>query len=70
MHAYRAIRAGFFYASQSVQHMAGQHHQFRAIALGQRPFLESPFTHLRELETFRRKSEYKSPTPSSTPHGL
>ncbi|XP_034240183.1 protein lozenge-like [Thrips palmi] len=44
-----------------------QHHQFRAIALGQRPFLESPFSHLRELESFRRKSEaFKSPTGSST----
>ncbi|XP_072155621.1 uncharacterized protein [Bemisia tabaci] len=32
-----------------------QVHQFRAMALGQRPFLDSPFTnHLRELESYRR----------------
>ncbi|CAH1990631.1 unnamed protein product, partial [Acanthoscelides obtectus] len=28
----------------------GQHPPYRAIGLGQRPFLETPFSHLRELE--------------------
>ncbi|KAL0275111.1 UNVERIFIED_CONTAM: hypothetical protein PYX00_003073 [Menopon gallinae] len=46
--------------------------QFRALAIGQRPFLDSPFTsHLRELESYKRKSEssitYKVPTSSTTP---
>uniref|UniRef100_A0A8D8SSE0 Protein lozenge n=2 Tax=Cacopsylla melanoneura TaxID=428564 RepID=A0A8D8SSE0_9HEMI len=46
----------------------GQSHQFRSISLGQRQFLESPFTnHLRELESYRRttKSEPIS-NPTST----
>lgn len=31
-------------------------HQYRALGLGQRPFLDAPFTgHLRELEPYRRK---------------
>nr|CAI5827717.1 unnamed protein product [Callosobruchus analis] len=30
--------------------IAGQHPPYRAIGLGQRPFLETPFSHLRELE--------------------
>ncbi|XP_059616740.1 protein lozenge isoform X2 [Phlebotomus argentipes] len=32
-------------------------HQYRALGLGQRPFLDAPFTgHLRELEPYRRKT--------------
>jgi hypothetical protein len=59
---------------------AGQQQQFRALALGQRPFLDSPFTnHLRELESYhhhhhhRRKSEtspgggFKVPVAATTP---
>ncbi|XP_023724417.1 runt-related transcription factor 1-like isoform X2 [Cryptotermes secundus] len=57
----------------------GQQQQFRALALGQRPFLDSPFTnHLRELESYhhhhhRRKSEtasgggFKVPGAATTP---
>ncbi|XP_066991833.1 runt-related transcription factor 1-like [Anabrus simplex] len=52
----------------------GQQQQFRAIALGQRPFLDSPFTnHLRELESYhhRRKNEcssgFKVPDSSAPP---
>lgn len=35
-------------------------HQFRALGIGQRPFLDhTPFTsHLRDLETFRRKAPH------------
>lgn len=41
-------------------------HQFRALGLGQRPFLDAPFTsHLRDLETFRRKAPL---TPISGNH--
>ncbi|XP_055682609.1 protein lozenge [Lutzomyia longipalpis] len=37
-------------------------HQYRALGLGQRPFLDAPFpSHLRELESYRRKA----PTSSS-----
>lgn len=33
--------------------------QFRALGLGQRPFLDAPFTtHLRDLESFRRKAPH------------
>ena len=38
-----------------------QHQQFRALGLGQRPFLDAPtsFTsHLRELETYRRNKHH------------
>lgn len=32
-------------------------HPFRTLGIGQRPFLDSPFSsHLRDLETFRRKA--------------
>jgi hypothetical protein len=62
-------------------HAAGQQQQFRALGLGQRPFLDSPFTnHLRELESYhhhhhhRRKSEtsssgsgFKVPGAATTP---
>ncbi|XP_037921502.1 protein lozenge isoform X2 [Hermetia illucens] len=41
-------------------------HQFRALGLGQRPFLDAPFSsHFRELESFRRKA----PVPSLAPLG-
>lgn len=44
-------------------------HQFRAIGIGQRPYLDPSFTtHLRELETFRRKAPITSLTPSLTSH--
>jgi hypothetical protein len=45
---------------------AGQQQQFRALALGQRPFLDSPFTnHLRELESYHHHHRRKSETASS-----
>jgi hypothetical protein len=35
---------------------AGQHTTYRAIGLGQRPFLEGPFsTHLRDLEAYKKR---------------
>ncbi|XP_075214199.1 runt-related transcription factor 3-like isoform X2 [Lycorma delicatula] len=42
-----------------------QSHHFRAVGLGQRPFLDTSFsTHLRELESYRRsKEEAPSPNP-------
>lgn len=45
----------------------GQAHQFRAIGLGQRPFLDpSPFTsHLRDFETYRRSKSEGPPTSSA-----
>lgn len=44
-------------------------HQFRALGLGQRPFLDAPFTsHLRDLETFRRKSSHTPITTLSSHH--
>ncbi|KAI5756489.1 hypothetical protein M8J77_025460 [Diaphorina citri] len=46
---------------------AGQPHQFRSISLGQRQFLESPFTnHLRELESYRRTTKSEPTTNSSS----
>ncbi|XP_065348761.1 runt-related transcription factor 3-like isoform X2 [Cloeon dipterum] len=47
---------------------SGQQQQFRAIALGQRPYLDShPFGnhHLRDIENFRRKSADNSSSSSS-----
>ncbi|GAB0094038.1 Protein lozenge [Sergentomyia squamirostris] len=43
-------------------------HQIRALGLGQRPFIDSPFpSHLRELEQYRRKppSSLSNPMPSA-----
>jgi len=56
-----------------VCYVAGQQQQFRALALGQRPYIESPFaSHLRELESFRRKTDssgYKLPSPGPPAQG-
>lgn len=53
--------------------VTGHQQQFRALALGQRPFLDAPFaSHLRELETLRRKNEsggYKIPSPGTPAQG-
>lgn len=47
----------------------GQQQQIRAIAFGQRPYLDSPFNnHLRELESIRRKNDsvgFKVPEPTT-----
>lgn len=41
-------------------------HPFRTLGIGQRPFLDAPFTtHLRDLETFRRKAPAITPITSS-----
>lgn len=49
-----AIKTKFYFISDGTQ-------SYRALGLGQRPFLDAPFTsHLRDLETLRRKA-----TPSS-----
>jgi hypothetical protein len=51
----------------------GQQQQFRAIALGQRPYLDSshPFGnhHLREIDNYRRKSADNSSSSSSLGNG-
>lgn len=44
-------------ASHVSSHHSHSHHQLRALGIGQRPFVDIPFTsHLREIETFRRKN--------------
>lgn len=48
------IKRNFFFPGQ-------QHQQFRALGLGQRPFLDAPTpfrTHLRELESFGRNKHH------------
>ncbi|RZF38152.1 hypothetical protein LSTR_LSTR005513 [Laodelphax striatellus] len=56
--------------SKTTLDVSGQAHQFRAIGLGQRPFLDSTFTcHLRELGSYRRtKEEVSSPEPPPPGH--
>lgn len=41
-------------------------HPFRTLGIGQRPFMDSSFSsHLRDLETFRRKAPPLAPIPAS-----
>ena len=41
-------------------------HPFRTLGIGQRPFLDAPFTsHLSDLETFRRKAPAITPISSA-----